>query len=68
MSASPGHSPNNSNGTNANIFSDGPTDIETISKTGGGTFNLLSIDLAISDEERLLCCRRPPDLTRAMRI
>ena len=36
----PGHGPN-SNGTDANIFNDGPTDSETISKIGGGTSNPL---------------------------
>ena len=38
----------NSNGTNNNIFGRVPLDYETITKAGGGTFNLLSIDLAIS--------------------
>jgi PEP-CTERM motif len=39
----------NSNGTNSNIFAGfGSHDIETITKTGGGTFNLVSLDLAIS--------------------
>ena len=70
MSVSPGYSPN-SNGANANILSDGPTDIETISKTGGGTFNLLSVDLAIeavffSRSRCLYGCkeRRGPQATR----
>ena len=43
-----GSSPN-SNGTNNNIFAGfSSSDYETITKTGGGTFTLNSIDLAIS--------------------
>lgn len=43
-----GNSPN-SNGTNNNIFAGfNSGDVEQITKTGGGTFNLDSIDLAIS--------------------
>jgi hypothetical protein len=42
------HTAPNSNGTNNNIFGFGPTDTESITKTGGGAFNLNSIDLAIS--------------------
>jgi hypothetical protein len=43
-----GSSPN-SNGTNNNIFAGfSSSDYETITKTGGGTFTLDSIDLAIS--------------------
>jgi PEP-CTERM motif len=42
-----GSSPN-SNGTNNNIFGFGSSDYETIKKTDGGTFDLFSIDLAIS--------------------
>jgi len=39
-----------SNGTNNELFAGFITgDYETITKTGGGTFNLLSVDLAISD-------------------
>jgi hypothetical protein len=43
-----GTSPN-SNGTNNNIFAGfAPNDFEAITKTGGGTFSLASLDLAIS--------------------
>jgi hypothetical protein len=40
----------NTNGTNNNLFAGFATgDFETITKTGGGAFNLISLDLAISD-------------------
>jgi hypothetical protein len=61
----------NSNGTQNNIFSTYQGDLETITRTGGGLFNLNSIDLAISwydgnPTEQILVNGNPLTITQTL--